>query len=99
METERPIHLSSLRIHHPGLNLSPSNDYAPSTVLAGMIIRTRMPSVLLVRGARGPSGQGGNPAMASTSASVPVRGLGPQMAAWTLLYQTYTAIFKTMERA
>jgi DNA-binding MarR family transcriptional regulator len=25
--------------------------------------------------------------------------LGPQMVAWTLLYQTYTAIFKTMERA
>jgi DNA-binding MarR family transcriptional regulator len=24
--------------------------------------------------------------------------LGPPMAAWTLLYQTYTAIFKTMER-
>ena len=37
--------------------------------------------------------------MASASASVPARGLGPQMAAWTLLYQTYTAIFKTMERA
>ena len=27
------------------------------------------------------------------------RALGPQMVAWTLLYQTYTAIFKTMERA
>lgn len=25
--------------------------------------------------------------------------LGPHMLAWTLLYQTYTAIFKTMERA
>ena len=25
--------------------------------------------------------------------------LGPQLVAWTLLYQTYTAIFKTMERA
>ena len=37
--------------------------------------------------------------MASTSASPPSQGLGPQMAAWTLLYQTYTAIFKTMERA
>ena len=37
--------------------------------------------------------------MASASASVSSRGLGPQMAAWTLLYQTYTAIFKTMERA
>src|SRR5215208_4641351 len=40
-----------------------------------------------------------HPAMASASASVSSRGLGPQMAAWTLLYQTYTAIFKTMERA
>jgi DNA-binding MarR family transcriptional regulator len=37
--------------------------------------------------------------MASKSAAVESRGLGPQMAAWTLLYQTYTAIFKTMERA
>lgn len=27
------------------------------------------------------------------------RTLGPEMTAWTLLYQTYTAIFKTMERA
>lgn len=36
--------------------------------------------------------------MTSESAAAP-SGLSPQMVAWTLLYQTYTAIFKTIERA
>jgi DNA-binding MarR family transcriptional regulator len=37
--------------------------------------------------------------MTSNRTSADTRALGPQMIAWTLLYQTYTAIFKTMERA
>jgi DNA-binding MarR family transcriptional regulator len=37
--------------------------------------------------------------MASEHTTAERRGLGPQMIAWTLLYQTYTAIFKTVERA
>jgi DNA-binding MarR family transcriptional regulator len=36
--------------------------------------------------------------MTSESAAAP-SGLSPQMVAWTLLYQSYTAIFKTIERA
>jgi DNA-binding MarR family transcriptional regulator len=36
--------------------------------------------------------------MTSESAAAP-SGLSPQMIAWTLLYQSYTAIFKTIERA
>ncbi|MGH2584033.1 MAG: MarR family winged helix-turn-helix transcriptional regulator [Dehalococcoidia bacterium] len=37
--------------------------------------------------------------MASEPTSTESRGLDPPMIAWTLLYQTYTAVFKTMERA
>jgi DNA-binding MarR family transcriptional regulator len=37
--------------------------------------------------------------MTSESAAAAPSGLSPQMVAWTLLYQTYTAIFKTIERA
>ena len=35
----------------------------------------------------------------SQMAAAEQNALSPQMTAWTLLYQTYTAIFKTMERA
>ena len=37
--------------------------------------------------------------MTSNAPQKEPRTLGPEMTAWTLLYQTYTAIFKTMERA
>src|SRR5215218_4396213 len=37
--------------------------------------------------------------MTSGGDAVVLSGPFPQMVAWTLLYQTYTAIFKTMERA